>query len=57
MINLDEHKIFVKSLQMEVVPLSIAKLALNQVNEKVDKALELITNGLKDVNNTVQEHD
>jgi len=58
MINLEEHKIFVESLNMEVVPLSIAKSAVAEVMdpdtakyfEELDKAVNELQNSIKDIN-------
>ena len=58
MINLEEHKIFVESLNMEVVPLSIAKAAVKQAIDpdtmkyfnELDNAVDELQNALKDIN-------
>ena len=57
MINLEEHKIFVESLNMEVVPLSIAKTAVEEASNPdttkyfhhLDNAVNELTNALKDI--------
>ena len=58
MINLEEHKIFVESLNMEVVPLSIAKTAVKEAIDldtmkyfnELDNAVDELQNALKDIN-------
>jgi len=37
MINLDNHKFFEYNTKMDVVPLSIAKKALEEIKEKYEK--------------------
>ena len=57
MINLEEHKIFVESLNMEVVPLSIAIQALQETNDinntkyfnELDNAVNELQTALKDI--------
>lgn len=56
-INLKDHAVFIERLQMEMVPLSVAQKAVNEVNSKVDEALALITKGISDVNNSIQDND
>jgi len=52
MINLEEHKIFVASLSMEVVPLSVAKQAVKEAldppTEKYMEELEATMKELRD---------
>ena len=59
-INLEEHKVFVDSLQMEMVPLSVAKQALEEAlaaEGKIDNAIELLTKAMSDINKTIGEND
>ena len=51
MINLDEHKIYVESHKMEMVPLSIAKQAVEDMKEKaqiqqLDEAIKTLSEEL-----------
>ena len=61
MINLDEHKVYVDSLQMDMVPLSVAKKALEEVSEnmetKLDDAMALIQQSLLEINKTIDPND
>ena len=63
MINLDEHKVFVDSLQMYMVPLSVSKKAveeaakigntdqtLNEVKELISQAVQEYNNAFKSLN-------
>ena len=58
MINLKEHKIFVESLNMDVVPYAIAKAALEEASDpdttkyfsKLNNAVNELENVLKDIN-------
>jgi hypothetical protein len=60
-INLEEHKVYVDSHKMEMVPLSIAQDAMNQLveqyEEKLDAALVEITNSLTQINKVIEEND
>ena len=53
MINLEEHKIYVDSLKMDMVPYSVAVEALEQALEstegKLDEALQLIKTSLYNI--------
>lgn len=53
MINLDEHKIYIESHKMDMVPYTIAVQALEQALEstegKLDEALELIKTSLYNI--------
>lgn len=53
MINLEEHKIYVESHKMEMVPYSVAVEALQQAisstEHKLDEALDLIKNSLYNI--------
>ena len=47
MINLDEHKIYVESHKMEMVPLSIAKQAIEDAQIKqLDEAIKTLSEEL-----------
>lgn len=62
-INLDEHKVYVESLKMEMVPLSIAQKAVVEMYEyekyqaKLDEAMKMMNDAFKDINNSVEEID
>ena len=62
-INLDEHKVYVESLKMEMVPLSIAQKAVAEMYEyekyqaKLDEAMKMMNDAFKDINNSVEEID
>ena len=62
-INLDEHKIYVESHKMEMVPLSIAITAIEQASNlqayqaKLDEAMKMMNDAFKDINNSVEELD
>ena len=63
MINLEEHKVYVESHKMDMVPLSIAYQAIAEMYEyekyqaKLDEAMKQINDALKDINNSVEELD
>lgn len=61
MINLEEHKVFVESLQMDMVPFSVAEKALQEVSKAVDVKLEqamaLIEQSFTQLNNTLDSTD
>ena len=58
MINLEEHKIFVESLHMEVVPYSIAIQALEELannsnmeyENQLDEAIQELQNSINNLN-------
>lgn len=55
-INLDEHAVFIHRLQMDMVPLSVAKLAVQQAledNPKLDEAIEMLNKAMSDINKTI----
>tara|TARA_B110000503_G_scaffold37093_1_gene60661 strand:- start:2222 stop:2416 length:195 start_codon:yes stop_codon:yes gene_type:complete len=60
MINLDEHKIFVENLGMEVIPYSVAKQAVAEAanfqdyQAKLEQAMEIMKNAMTDINKTVE---
>ena len=62
-INLDEHKIYVESHKMDMVPLSIAITAIEQASNlqayqaKLDEAMKMMNDAFKDINNSVEEID
>jgi len=62
-INLDEHKVYVESHKMEMVPLSIAIAAIEQASNlqayqaKLDEAMKMMNDAFKDINNSVDEID
>ena len=57
MINLEEHKIFVESLNMEVIPYSVAVKAVQEVSDpdttkyfnELETAINELKNKVKDV--------
>ena len=61
MINLEEHKIYVDSLKMEVVPLSVANQALEEAvrgtETKLDEALNLIKNSLYNIDIDIDDQN
>ena len=66
MINLEEHIIRNLELNIDTVPLSIAKKALQEALEykrgedKLDEAMQLIKNSISQINttiNTVEDND
>lgn len=60
-INLEEHKVYVESLKMNMVPLSIAQAAIAEMYEyekyqtKLDEAMKMMNDAFKDINNSVEE--
>ena len=58
MINLEEHKIYVESLNMEVVPYSVAKTAVSEAADydtgkyfkELDKAVNELQISLQNIN-------
>ena len=61
MINLEEHKIYVDSLKMEVVPLSVSNQALEEAvkgtETKLDEALNLIKNSLYNIDIDIDDQN
>lgn len=60
MINLDEHSVFIDRLQMHMVPLSVAKQAVEQAlasDKKLDEAMDMLTKTMSGINKTLQEND
>ena len=59
MINLDEHKVYIESHKMDMVPLSIAKQALQDVIDesttKLDDGFQMIEKALSEINTTIKE--
>jgi len=63
MINLDEHKLFDFESKQDVVPLAIAKKAVqeafNEANDKIGANLEIVMKGvassMTDLNNAVKD--
>ena len=59
-INLEEHKVFIERLQMDMVPFSIAKQALEEAvdtDKKLDQAMDMITKAMSGINETLREND
>lgn len=60
MVNLDEHKIYVEGLGIDVIPYSVAKQAVEQAADfqgyqiKLDKAMKAMKNAMTDINKTVE---
>lgn len=61
MMNLDEHKVYVDSLKMEMVPLSIAKQAvqdiINQSTVKLEDGLQMLDKALAEINTIIEENN
>ena len=59
-INLEEHKVFIDRLQMDMVPFSIAKQAIDEAantEKKLDEAMDMITKAMSGINETLKEND
>jgi len=56
-INLNEHAVFIDRLQMEMVPLSIAKQAVEEAYSQIDNVEELLQSALTNINKTIEEND
>ena len=60
MINLDEHKIYVESLGIDVIPYSVVKQAVAEAanfqdyQAKLEQAMEIMKNAMTDINKTVE---
>jgi len=50
MINLDEHKVYVESHKMDMVPYSVVKDAISEIEKKVDDAMKLFTTSINNIN-------
>jgi hypothetical protein len=61
MINLKEHAVFIEKLQMEMVPLSVAEKAIQEVvdgvDTKLEQAMSLIEQSFTQLNNTLNTDD
>ena len=61
MINLKEHAIFIEKLKMEMVPLSVAEKAVQEVvdgvDAKLEQAMSLIEQSFTQLNNTLNTDD
>jgi hypothetical protein len=61
MINLKEHAVFIEKLQMEMVPLSVAEKALEEITQnmetKLDDAMTLIQKSLLEINKTIDSNE
>lgn len=59
MIKLDDHKVYIESHKMDMVPLSIAKQALQDVIDesttKLDDGFQMIEKALSEINTTIKE--
>ena len=56
MINLEEHKIFVESLNTEVVPYSVAVQAIQEIlNTNADKYASELEEALGDLKNSLKD--
>ena len=59
MIKLDDHKVYIESHKMDMVPLSIAKQALQDVIDesttKLDNGFQMIEKALSEINTTIKE--
>lgn len=60
MINLDEHKIYVENLGIDVIPYSVVKQAVAEAanfqdyQAKLEQAMEIMKNAMTDINKTVE---
>lgn len=61
MINLKEHAVFIDRLQMDMVPLSVAEKALEEITQnmetKLDDAMTLIQKSLLEINKTIDSNE
>ena len=61
MINLEEHAVFIDRLQMEMVPLSVAKQAIVEVIDettaKLDNGLQVLEKALSEINTKIEENN
>jgi len=55
MINLEEHKVYVDSHKMDMVPYSVVKDAIAEIEQKVDKAMKLFTTSINNINDITKE--
>jgi hypothetical protein len=59
-INLEDHAVFIDRLQMDMVPLSIAKQAVQQAlesNPSLDEAMEQLNKAMSDMTKNFREND
>ena len=56
-INLEEHTVFIDRLQMDMVPLSVAKQAIAEAYSEVDNLEQLLQSTLTTINKTIEEND
>ena len=59
-INLEEHVVFIDRLQMDMVPLSIAKQAVQEAaenNPALDEAIKTISDAMNNINTTISKND
>lgn len=60
-INLKEHAVFIDRLQMDMVPLSVAEKALQEVaisvDEKIEEAMSLFQQSINQLNKTIDSND
>lgn len=60
-INLKEHAVFIDKLQMDMVPLSVAEKALQEVLDnmgvKLEQAMSLIEKSFTQINKTIDSND
>ena len=56
-INLKEHAVFIDRLQMEMVPLSVAKQAVEEAYSQVDNLEDLLQTALTNINKTIEDND
>ena len=57
MINLEEHKVYIESHKMEMVPLSIAIQALEELSEKLENYNEQLIIAMENVRESVDNLD
>ena len=59
-INLKDHAVFIERLQMDMVPLSVAEKALEEVAQSttdISSAMSLIQRSLSEINKTIDPND
>ena len=60
-INLKDHVVFIDRLQMDMIPLSIAQKALEEVyadcDDKLENALNMMESSFDELNKTLSDND
>lgn len=56
MINLDEHKVYIDQLKMEMVPLSIALQAVHQASQSnLENAVKVLDSTIEGLKGTIKD--